>query len=331
MVHIKDVKILYSLYGGNMKTVDLIVPCYNESDVLDFFYKEVCSVIEKCPEYSFNFIFVNDGSSDNTLEIIQKYADNDSRVKFISFSRNFGKEAGMLAGMTYSTGDYVGIIDADLQHSPEMLIDMLAAVDKEGYDVAAARRTDRKGEAKLKSAFSRKFYSVINKMSDVKIEEGAQDYRVMAQKVVRSIISMPEYNRFSKGIFSWVGFKTKWFEHENRERAAGQTKWSFIKLLKYAIDGIIGFSTAPLKISFLIGVLFSAVGFLYAIYIIIDTIINGPSVAGYPSIICLIVFLSGLILVSLGIVGEYISKIYMEVKHRPVFLIDKTNIIPKDQ
>jgi hypothetical protein len=168
-------------------------------------------------------------------------------------------------------------------------------------------------------------------MSDVKIEEGAQDFRVMTQKVVRAICSLPEYNRFSKGIFSWVGFRTKWFEHENRERAAGQTKWSFIKLLKYAIDGIIGFSTAPLKISFLSGMLFSVIGLLYAVYIFIDTIINGPDVAGYPSIICLIIFLGGLILVSLGIIGEYVSKIYLEVKHRPIYLIDKTNIRDDNQ
>lgn len=314
-----------------MKYVDLIVPCYNESAVLDLFYKEVCSVIEKSPEYSFTIIFVNDGSRDNTLEIIEKYAANDNRVKYISFSRNFGKEAGMLAGMTYSTGDYVGIIDADLQHSPNLLLEMLEAVDKEGYDVAAARRTDRRGESKIKSAFSRGFYSIISKLSDVEIEEGAQDFRIMTQKVVRAICSLPEYNRFSKGIFGWVGFKTKWFEHENRERAAGQTKWSFIKLLKYAIDGIIGFSTAPLKVSFLSGVAFSSIGLLYAVYIFIDTIIHGSDVAGYPSIICLIIFLGGLILVSLGIVGEYISKIYLEVKHRPIFLIDKTNINDNNQ
>lgn len=314
-----------------MKYVDLIVPCYNESAVLDLFYKEVCSVIEKSPEYSFTIIFVNDGSRDNTLEIIEKYAANDNRVKYISFSRNFGKEAGMLAGMTYSTGDYVGIIDADLQHSPNLLLEMLEAVDKEGYDVAAARRTDRRGESKIKSAFSRGFYSIISKLSDVEIEEGAQDFRIMTQKVVRAICSLPEYNRFSKGIFGWVGFKTKWFEHENRERAAGQTKWSFIKLLKYAIDGIIGFSTAPLKVSFISGVAFSSIGLLYAVYIFIDTIIHGSDVAGYPSIICLIIFLGGLILVSLGIVGEYISKIYLEVKHRPIFLIDKTNINDNNQ
>lgn len=314
-----------------MKYVDLIVPCYNESAVLDLFYKEVCSVIEKSPEYSFTIIFVNDGSRDNTLEILEKYAANDNRVKYISFSRNFGKEAGMLAGMTYSTGDYVGIIDADLQHSPNLLLEMLEAVDKEGYDVAAARRTDRRGESKIKSAFSRGFYSIISKLSDVEIEEGAQDFRIMTQKVVRAICSLPEYNRFSKGIFGWVGFKTKWFEHENRERAAGQTKWSFIKLLKYAIDGIIGFSTAPLKVSFISGVAFSSIGLLYAVYIFIDTIIHGSDVAGYPSIICLIIFLGGLILVSLGIVGEYISKIYLEVKHRPIFLIDKTNINDNNQ
>ncbi|HZJ78867.1 MAG TPA: glycosyltransferase family 2 protein [Clostridia bacterium] len=313
-----------------MKTVDLIVPCYNESEVLSMFYEEVCSVAQKCSDYGFKFIFINDGSSDSTLEIIGKLAQKDKRVKYISFSRNFGKEAAMLAGMSYSSGDYVGIIDADLQHSPELLIDMIKAVDIEGYDVAAARRVDRQGESKLKSALSRRFYRVISKLSDVEIQDGAQDFRVMTRKVVKAILSMPEYNRFSKGIFTWVGFKTKWFEHENRERAAGNTKWSIAKLFKYAIDGIIGFSTTPLKISFMTGVVFSTLGTLYAVYIIIDTIINGPDVAGYPSIICLIVLMSGLILTSLGIVGEYIAKIYMEVKRRPLFLVDTTNIDKRD-
>lgn len=313
-----------------MKTVDLIVPCYNESEVLSMFYEEVCSVAQKCSDYGFKFIFINDGSSDSTLEIIGKLAQKDKRVKYISFSRNFGKEAAMLAGMSYSSGDYVGIIDADLQHSPELLIDMIKAVDIGGYDVAAARRVDRQGESKLKSALSRRFYRVISKLSDVEIQDGAQDFRVMTRKVVKAILSMPEYNRFSKGIFTWVGFKTKWFEHENRERAAGNTKWSIAKLFKYAIDGIIGFSTTPLKISFMTGVVFSTLGTLYAVYIIIDTIINGPDVAGYPSIICLIVLMSGLILTSLGIVGEYIAKIYMEVKRRPLFLVDTTNIDKRD-
>ena len=308
-----------------MKTVTLIVPCYNEKDVLPMFYREVSAVLEKCTDYAFTFLFVNDGSRDTTLLILRSLAEMDTRVKYISLSRNFGKESAMLAGMKYARTDYVGILDADLQHSPELIPDMLAALDS-GFDIAAARRVDRSGESKIKSAFSRGFYKVINKLSDVDIAEGAQDYRMMKRKVVEAILSMPEYNRFSKGIFSWVGFKTKWFEHVNRERAAGTTKWSFRKLSHYALDGIIGFSTAPLKFSLYVGVLASVCGFLYALYTIIKTLIIGTDVPGYPSIISAIFIFGGLILVCLGVIGDYISRIYLEVKKRPVFIIDETNI-----
>lgn len=311
-----------------MKTVDLVVPCYNESDVLNLFYTETSSVLAQTEGYEFNYIFVNDGSRDKTLDIIKSLAEKDERVKYISFSRNFGKESAMLAGFKYSSGDYVGVLDADLQHSPELIPDMLKALE-EGYDVAAARRVDRKGESKVKSSLSSKFYSVINRMSDITIASGAQDFRIMKRKVIEAIISMPEYNRFSKGIFTWVGFKTKWFEHENRERAAGTTKWSFRKLCKYAVDGIIGFSTAPLKFSLHLGIIASGVGIIYAIYIIIRTIVRGKDVPGYASTICAILILGGLILFSLGIIGEYLSRIYLEVKGRPIFIIDETNILIK--
>ncbi|MCR5485453.1 MAG: glycosyltransferase family 2 protein [Clostridiales bacterium] len=310
-----------------MKTIDLIVPCYNEAEVLPLFYNEVCAVAGNTPDFSFRFIFINDGSRDKTLDEILTFAQNDERVKYISFSRNFGKEAAMLAGMKYSSGEYVCIIDADLQHSPWMIPEMLRSLENEQqYDVAAARRTDRTGEAKFKSAFSAAFYSVINKMSSVEIPESAQDFRVMRRKVVDAIISMPEYNRFSKGIFSWVGFNTKWFEHENVERAAGTTKWSFMSLLKYAFDGIIGFSVAPLKIALTSGIIISSIGVIYAIYTIIKTLILGPDVKGYPSIICAVMILGGLILLALGIIGEYLARIYLEVKNRPIFIVDKTNI-----
>ncbi len=313
-----------------MNTIDLIVPCYNESEVLPLFYSEVCAVSEKRTDFDFTFIFINDGSKDSTFTVIEELAKQDTRVKYISFSRNFGKEAAMLAGLKYSSADYVCILDADLQHSPDLILEMLSSLENNPeYDVAAARRTDREGESKFKSAFSKFFYSVINKMSSVDIPESAQDFRVMRRKVVDSIISLPEYNRFSKGIFSWVGFNTLWFDHENRERAAGETKWSFFSLLKYAVDGIIGFSTVPLKISLVTGSAVSSLGILYALYIVIKTLIKGPDVNGYPSIICAILVLGGLILISLGIIGEYLSRIYLEVKHRPVFLIDKTNIQPK--
>lgn len=312
-----------------MNTLEFIVPCYNESEALPAFYKAVSKVFANLSGVAASLILVDDGSKDSTLEVIKSIAEKDSSVKYISFSRNFGKEAAMLAGLKMSRADFVGIIDADLQHSPELIPEMLKAVADEGYDIAAARRVDRSGEAKLKSAFSRAFYKLINRISDAQIEEGAQDFRIMNRKVVNAIISMPEYNRFSKGIFSWVGFKTKWFEHENQKRVAGTTKWSFWKLFTYAVDGIIGFSTAPLKLSLIVGTFTSLIGFLYALYTIVKTLIFGPDVNGYPSLICAILIIGGLVLISLGITGEYIARMYMEVKNRPDYIINETNIMPE--
>ncbi len=312
-----------------MNTLEFIVPCYNESEALPAFYEAVSKVFANLSGVAASLIFVDDGSRDSTLEVIKSIAEKDSSVKYISFSRNFGKEAAMLAGLKMSRADFVGIIDADLQHSPELIPEMLKAVADEGYDIAAARRVDRSGEAKLKSAFSRAFYKLINRISDAQIEEGAQDFRIMSRKVVNAIISMPEYNRFSKGIFSWVGFKTKWFEHENQKRVAGTTKWSFWKLFTYAVDGIIGFSTAPLKLSLIVGTFTSLIGFLYALYTIVKTLIFGPDVNGYPSLICAILIIGGLVLISLGITGEYIARMYMEVKNRPDYIINETNIMPE--
>ncbi len=312
-----------------MNTLEFIVPCYNESEALPAFYEAVSKVFANLSGVAASLIFVDDGSRDSTLEAIKSIAEKDSSVKYISFSRNFGKEAAMLAGLKMSRADFVGIIDADLQHSPELIPEMLKAVADEGYDIAAARRVDRSGEAKLKSAFSRAFYKLINRISDAQIEEGAQDFRIMNRKVVNAIISMPEYNRFSKGIFSWVGFKTKWFEHENQKRVAGTTKWSFWKLFTYAVDGIIGFSTAPLKLSLIVGTFTSLIGFLYALYTIVKTLIFGPDVNGYPSLICAILIIGGLVLISLGITGEYIARMYMEVKNRPDYIINETNIMPE--
>ncbi len=312
-----------------MNTLEFIVPCYNESEALPAFYEAVSKVFANLSGVAASLIFVDDGSRDSTLEAIKSIAEKDSSVKYISFSRNFGKEAAMLAGLKMSRADYVGIIDADLQHSPELIPEMLKAVADEGYDIAAARRVDRSGEAKLKSAFSRAFYKLINRIYDAQIEEGAHDFRIMSRKVVNAIISMPEYNRFSKGIFSWVGFKTKWFEHENQKRVAGTTKWSFWKLFTYAVDGIIGFSTAPLKLSLIVGTFTSIIGFLYALYTIVKTLIFGPDVNGYPSLICAILIIGGLVLISLGITGEYIARMYMEVKNRPDYIINETNIMPE--
>jgi len=306
--------------------LSLIIPCYNEEETIDLIYKEICNVLKE--QKDMEMLFVNDGSKDKTLERIVKLAEIDNKVKYISFSRNFGKEAAMLAGMKYAAGDYICILDSDLQHPPSMIPDMIKALD-EGYDVAAARRTDRSGEAKLKSLFSAKFYSVINKLADVKIEEGAQDFRVMKRKVVESIISMPEYFRFSKGIFSWVGFNTKWFAHVNVDRSAGTSKFNTVKLFKYAINGIISFSVVPLRIALVFGITVSLIGFIYALNIIINTIITktAGTASGYASIMSGLLIIGGIILICLGILGEYTARIYLETKNRPAFIIDETNIV----
>ncbi len=314
-----------------MRTLDLIIPCCNEEESVPLLYDSIKRIVPALRETAVRILFVDDGSRDNTLARIRSLCDRDACVRYISFSRNFGKEAAMLAGLRMSTAEYVGIMDADLQHAPELLPKMLSALTEEDYDIAAAKRSDRKGESKVKSGFSHMFYKVINRISDADMEDGAQDYRIMKRKVVDAILSVPEYNRFSKGIFSWVGFKTKWFPHENRERAAGKTKWSFGKLMVYAIDGIVNFSTAPLKVSLICGTFSSVTGIIYALYIILRTLIRGSDVPGYPSIFCAILIIGGFILLSLGIVGEYISRIYMEVKNRPNYIIDETNILPDDQ
>ncbi|MGN0520251.1 MAG: glycosyltransferase family 2 protein [Candidatus Fimenecus sp.] len=312
-----------------MKTLDLIVPCYNEEEALPIFYETVAPIADELADTAVRFLFVDDGSRDKTLAVLRNLAERDGRVRYISFSRNFGKEAAMLAGLRATSADYVGIIDADLQHDPHLIAEMLNAVSEDGYDIAAARRIDRTGESKLKSGFSKAFYKLINRISDANIEDGAQDYRIMKRKVVLAILSMPEYNRFSKGIFSWVGFNTKWFPHENRARTAGTSKWSFGRLLTYAMDGIVNFSTAPLKISLFFGSALSFVGIIYALYIIVRTLLLGSDVPGYPSIISAILIIGGFILLFLGVLGEYISRIYMEVKNRPNYIIDETNIIPE--
>jgi len=309
-----------------MKKVSLVVPCYNEADVLDLLYKEVTAVFDALPQYELELLLVDDGSRDNTLEIMKRLAEKDSKVKFISFSRNFGKEAAMLAGLKYASGEYIGIIDADLQHSPDLLPPMIEAIENEGYDVAAARRTDRAGEAKLKSALSEFFYKIYNKFSDVHLEESAQDFRVMKRKVVEAIISLSEKNRFSKGIFTWVGFKTKWFEHENRQRAAGETKWSVRKLFKYAIDGLLSFTNAPLRLPLYLGSVSVAVSILTFIGIIIAKIVNTSGSYGTVLIITAIMFFAGIILQCLGIMGMYLARIYDESRDRPIFIVSETNI-----
>ena len=312
--------------------ISLVVPCYNEEESLPIFYKEASKIAQQMGishGADFEFIFVDDGSKDRTLQIARELHRKDARVRYISFSRNFGKEAGIYAGLKAAKGDYVATMDADLQDPPSLLPEMLELLLSGEYDCAATRRTTREGEPPVRSWFAKKFYQIINKLSDTEIVDGARDFRLMSRKMTDAVLSMAEYNRFSKGIFSWVGFRTKWFEHENRKRAAGSSKWSFAKLFRYALDGIIGFSTAPLKVSLYIGVASSGIGVIYALYILIRTLIRGSDVPGYPSIICAIFFFGGLILCSLGVIGEYLARIYLEVKRRPVFLVAETNIIPE--
>ena len=304
-------------------SLSLIIPCYNEEESVELLYAEVVRVLADHRDYE--MLFVDDGSKDNTLGRVIGLAEKDSRVKYISFSRQFGKEAAMLAGMRLSGGDYVGILDADHQHPPSMIPEMIKALD-EGYDVAASRRTDRSGESKIKSFFARRFYKAINSFASVRIEEGTQDFRVMKRKVVESIISMPEYFRFSKGIFSWVGFNTKWIEHENADRIAGKSKFNAFKLCRYAIDGIVSFSVIPLRIALLIGLLVSLAGFTFLIMILYSWIAYGADGTGFSTIICALMLIGGTILLCLGIFGEYLSRIYIEVKRRPNYIVNETNV-----
>ena len=308
-----------------MKTVDLVVPCYNEEEGLSVFVKETTKVIEKIKGYNFTFILVNDGSKDNTYGVMKKLAKEYKNIKYISFSRNFGKESAMYAGLKSSTADYVVVMDADLQHPPKMLVDMCKAME-EGYDCCAAKRTSREGESKIRSWFSQNFYKISNKISEVKMPYGAVDYRMMSRQMVDAVVSLGEVQRFSKGLFSWVGFETKWLPYENVEREIGTTKWSFWGLFKYAIDGFASFSVAPLRWLSALGFGISTIAFIYIIITLIQTLIFGISVPGYVTTLCAVLFLGGIIELSIGILGEYISRIYMESKHRPIYLVKDTNI-----
>lgn len=307
-----------------MDKISVVVSCYNEQEALPLFYEEITKVANEIKNAEFEFIFVNDGSKDKTLEVIKSFRKNDERVKYISFSRNFGKEAAMYAGLKRASGDYVAIMDADLQDPPKLLIEMYDTLNKKEYDCVATRRVSRKGEPPIRSFFARLFYKLINKISKAEIVDGARDFRLMTRQMVDAIISMEEYNRFSKGIFGWVGFNTKWIEYENVERAAGETKWSFWKLFKYSIEGIIAFSTAPLVISTIMGILFCFVAFLMIIFIVAKTLIYGDPVSGWPSMVCIMLFVGGIQLFCIGIIGQYISKTYLEVKKRPIYIIKET-------
>lgn len=310
-----------------MKKISIIVPCYNEEQAIPFFYDEITKTVEEMKN-NFEFIFINDGSKDKTIEVIKEYSKKDKRVKYIHFSRNFGKEAAMLAGLKLSTGDYVAIMDADLQDPPSLLPQMLSILEdpNNDYDCVGTRRVTRKGEPPIRSLFARMFYKIINKMSKIEMVDGARDYRLMSRQMVDSILELGEYNRYSKGLFQFVGYNTKWLEYENVERVAGETKWSFWKLFLYAIEGIVAFSTAPLAISSIAGILFCIISFIMIIIIIAKTIIFGDPTAGWPSLVCIIFFVSGIQLFCLGIFGQYLSKTYLETKKRPIYIIKETNI-----
>jgi len=309
-----------------MDKITVAVPCYNEEEALTPFYAEITRVAAEMPYVDFEFLFINDGSRDKTLQKIRELAQTDDRVKYISFSRNFGKEAGIYAGLENASGDYVVIMDADLQDPPALLPEMYRAVTEEGYDCVGSRRVTRKGEPPIRSFFARMFYKLINKMSDAQIVDGARDFQMMSRKVVQAILSMGEYNRFSKGIFGWIGFRKKWLEYENIERVAGETKWSFWKLFLYAIEGIIAFSTAPLVISSIFGLLCCVLAFVMIVVIIVRTLVFGDPTAGWPSLVCIMLLLSGIQMLCIGIVGQYLAKTYLETKKRPIYLVGESNL-----
>lgn len=303
-----------------MKRVSLVVPCYNEEEMVSLFYSKLAEVTNEIKGYDFEFIFVDDGSSDNTLSELKKLNENYNNINFISFSRNFGKESAILAGLKNANGDLIVLMDADLQHPPMLIKEMLYYIE-EGYDSVACKRAKRKGEAKFRNYFSKKFYKIINKISDIKITEGATDFRIVTRDMLNSILEINEYHRFTKGIFEWVGYNTKWIEYESEERVAGETKWSFWSLFGYAIEGIVSFSTFPLKLSSIVGIVVSILSFLYFIIEFTKTIIVGIDMPGYTSTICIITFLGGIQLIFLGIIGEYLARTYIETKRRPLYFI----------
>lgn len=306
------------------KTIFLIIPCFNEQEVLEMFYMEVKKVIDSL-DYRCELLFVNDGSNDNTLEIIKQFSNKDSRVKYLSFSRNFGKEAAMYAGFCNADGDYVAVMDADLQDPPSLLPKMLKILESGEYDSVATRRVNREGEPPIRSWFARRFYSLINKISDADIVDGARDFRLMRREMVDAIVAMGETNRFSKGIYGWIGYRTYWLPYENTERVAGKTKWSFWGLFKYAIDGIINFSEVPLRIASWFGVTMTALSFVLLILIVARKLLFGDPVDGWASTVCVIVFIGGIQLFCIGVMGQYIAKNYTESKHRPHYIIAETN------
>lgn len=311
--------------GVNMKKISIVVPCYNEEESLPIFYEEVNKITEQMKKKAeFEFIFVNDGSKDKTLEEFRKLAKKDKRVHYISFSRNFGKEAGMLAGLEHATGDYITTMDADLQDPPTLLEEMFDTLETGEYDCCATKSTNRKGYSFLRKTFTKWFYSIIGKISKIEMVPGARDFRLMTRQMVDAIISMKEYNRYSKGLFSFVGFNTKWIDFKITDRQAGESKFNFCKLFSYAIEGIVAFSTAPLVFAALVGVVFCIIAFIMIIFIIVKTLAWGDPVGGWPSMVCIMFFVGGVQLFCTGIIGEYLAKTYLETKHRPIYIIKET-------
>ncbi len=305
--------------------ISIIVPCYNEEKAIPIFYQEISKIAKEMKKCEFEFFFINDGSSDKTLEVLRELSLQDERVHYLSFSRNFGKEAGMYAGLSHVTGDYVAIMDVDMQDPPSMLPEMYRLIQEENFDCVALCSPSHKGYSFVRKVFTNCWYKLIEKISSTPQVPGARDFRLMKRKMVDAIVSMSEYNRYSKGIFSFVGFDTKWIEYEAPERVAGNSKWSFWKLFRYALDGILAFSTTPLVLSAFVGLLFCLIAFITILFIIIKTLIWGDPVSGWPSLVCIIVFVSGIQLFFFGVMGMYLSKLYMEVKGRPIYIIKETD------
>lgn len=324
IVHMENVRLDKNALEGHKITV--IVPCYNEQDSLPYFYSELQNVIKEMGTLDFELLFIDDGSKDNTLEKIMDIEQGNQTVSYISFSRNFGKEAAICAGLRNAKGEYVAVMDADLQDPPSLLPEMFRLVSEEGYDCAAARRTTRKGEPFIRSVFARMFYHIMEHISQANMVDGARDYRLMNRKFVDSLLEIGEYNRFSKGLFGWVGFKTKWVEFDNVERIAGKTKWSFWKLFHYSMEGIIAFSSIPLALSSFFGILSFAAAFIFLFFVIIRRLFFGDPVAGWASIVSIILFIGGIQLFCMGILGQYLSKTYLETKKRPIYIVRESNV-----
>lgn len=310
--------------------ISIVVPCYNEEEAIPLYYEAMVKQMQKMAYVDFEIVFVNDGSKDKSLEIMRKLAQKDKRIRYVSFSRNFGKEAGMYAGLEAATGDFITTMDVDLQDPPELLEEMYKGITEDGYDCVATKSTSRNGYSPLRKLFTKWFYGIIGRISKTEMVAGARDYRLMTRQMVDAILSLKEYNRYSKGLFSFVGFDTKWIEFENQERSAGTTKWNFWKLFSYAVDGIVGFSTEPLLAAAFIGLIFCLIAFVMIIVIIVRTIIWSDPVAGWPSLACIIFFVGGINLFCTGIIGEYLAKTYLETKKRPIYIVKETEKTRRD-